>query len=193
MNFNHVPVSITPVQLSSNYASSFRYAVLDFDAFNQITFSCLLYNENGTYIGSTNVELNGCDYANWGRDDSYLIKYISNKLGFTPTNIMRPPNHCLMYAHDTSGNAIQYHYLFADGSGNLLLPDTFTRDVNGVIMNQSAAPALFEYLGYDVEGDPMPHDPLILDGSNNPILPDGYMVDSNGYVRDSSGQYIVVL
>jgi hypothetical protein len=76
-----IKVNETPLVLPERFIDSFRYAVQDFEAFNKISFNCLLYDASGAYIEARIVTMEGNDYANWGIDDNYVLDFLSAKLG----------------------------------------------------------------------------------------------------------------
>lgn len=46
------------------------------------TFRASLYDKDDIIIDRQFVTLESTDYLNWGNDDSYVIRFIANKLGF---------------------------------------------------------------------------------------------------------------
>lgn len=46
------------------------------------TFRASLYDKDDIIIDRQFVTLEGIDYLNWGNDDSYVIRFVANKLGF---------------------------------------------------------------------------------------------------------------
>lgn len=46
------------------------------------TFSVLCYDVNNKLIDTKFVSIEGTDYVNWGNDDSYIIRFVANQLGF---------------------------------------------------------------------------------------------------------------
>lgn len=46
------------------------------------TFTVSLYNVNDIVIDRQFVSIEGTDYVNWGNDDSYIIRFVANQLGF---------------------------------------------------------------------------------------------------------------
>jgi hypothetical protein len=47
------------------------------------TFRISLYDVDDNCFANKYVTLEGQDYLNWGTDDSYVMKFVSTKLGFT--------------------------------------------------------------------------------------------------------------
>jgi hypothetical protein len=46
-------------------------------------FRVSLYDENESCINNCFVSIDGEDYKKWSNDDSYIVKFVSAKLGFT--------------------------------------------------------------------------------------------------------------
>ena len=46
------------------------------------TFTVSLYDVNDIVIDRQFVSIEGTDYVNWGNDDSYIIRFVANQLGF---------------------------------------------------------------------------------------------------------------
>lgn len=46
------------------------------------TFSVLCYDIDDKLIDTKFVSIEGTDYVNWGNNDSYVIDFVANKLGF---------------------------------------------------------------------------------------------------------------
>lgn len=49
------------------------------------TFRVSLYDKDDIVIDRQFVTLENQDYLNWGSDDSYVIRFVANKLGFILT------------------------------------------------------------------------------------------------------------
>jgi hypothetical protein len=189
-------IPITPVVYSSEvkYISSFRYAVNDFDINNQITFRILLLDQNGQSLDVRQVELGGCDYANWGNDDTYLINYISSKLGFTPgtiqsSNVLL----CPLHITDTSNNNYNIVKLKYDSSMNIILPNNYTRDSSNNIIDANRNIVNYQFLIYNNDGVASVYGSVNIDENNNPLLPVGGYIDQDGYAKDSAGEHIVMV
>jgi len=197
MNLSAQTIEVVPTPFTPpvKYISGFKYSVMDFDAFQQITFNCNLYTSDGQYIDTKTVELSGCDYYGWGNDDTYLIDFLTRKLGLIPVPITLPPlnTSCPLPAHDISNNQVIFYYLKLDTSNNIVLPTTFTRDASNVVIDSSGIPILFQHLKYDFDGKPVTYNTIELDASFNPILPAGYTTDSNETIRDPNGEHIVLV
>ena len=80
---NPVKVDSTPFVPPTKYISSFRYSVMDFQAFNKITFNCNLFSSDSSLIENKIISMEGDDYKLWGEDDNYLIDFLAAKLGLT--------------------------------------------------------------------------------------------------------------
>jgi hypothetical protein len=195
LNTQTIEVVSTPFTPPIKYISGFKYSVMEFDAFQQITFNCNLYTSDGQYIDAMIVELSGCDYYGWGNDDTYLIDFLTRKLGLIPVPIVKPPlnTSCPLPAHDISNNDIIFYYLRLDTSNNAILPSSFSRDASNVVIDASGVPIKFQNLKYDFDGHPVVYNTLELDASYNPILPAGYTTDSNQTIRDPNGEHIVLV
>lgn len=193
----HFPITVSPapVIMPPKYITSFTYNVLDFEMFSKIVFNCHLFDADGTQLDAKTVEISGCDYYNWGNDDSYLINTLSSKLGLAAyPPIKKPPSTCFTTGFDLSGNSIKFKNLTVDSSGNIILPDGFKRDSSSnMILDNLGNPIQYKFLRYDVDGNPMVFQNIVLDQSNNPILPPGYVIDNHGSVRDSNGVHIVIV
>lgn len=197
MNLNIAPIEVVPTLFTPpiKYISRFKYSVVGFDAFQRIEFNCNLYTSEGEYIDSKMVDLSGCDYYGWGNDDTYLIDYLTRKLGLIPVPIVIPPLNttCPLPAHDISNNDIIFYYLTFDNSNNIILPSNFSRDASNILIDASGVPIKFQHLKYDFDGHPIAYNSLELDASYNPILPAGYTTDSNQTIRDPNGEHIILV
>jgi hypothetical protein len=189
-------IPVTPVLYSNDvkYISSFRYAVLDFDINHQITFRILLLDQNGQPLEVRQVEMAGCDYANWGNDDTYLINFISKKLGFS-TSIIQSPNisSCPLHITDASNNSYSLLKLQYDPSGNMILPLGYGRDANNNVVDSKGQIVTYQLLSYNTDGVAIPYGSVAVDSNQNPILPtDGY-IDTDGMAKDSLGEHIILV
>jgi len=93
MNFsNSINVLPSPFLQQPRYINYFKFSVTEFMPFASITLNCNLFTENNDYLDTKIVRMDGDDYKNWGNDDSYLIEFLSNKLGLTyyPTPVVEP-------------------------------------------------------------------------------------------------------
>lgn len=196
MSYSENPIPIVPVVYSSDvkYISSFRYAVNDFDVNKQITFRILLLDQNSQPLEVKTVELAGCDYANWGNDDTYLVNYISKKLGFTANTI--PCNNtqiCPFHTTDSSNNSFNLTKLMYDASNNLILPSGYSHDSNNNVIDSKGNIVSYQFLSFNDEGIAVPYGSLSVDSNNNVILPSDATIDSNGYARNNLGQHIIIV
>lgn len=195
MNSIKTPITVapSPIVLPPKYITSFDYTITDFEAYSKICFSCCLFDADNNILDTRTIEIAGCEYYNWGYDDSYLINILSQKLGLsTFPPIKKPISNCFKIGYDLSGNIIKFKNLTVDLSGNIILPNGFIRDPdNHAIIDTLRKPVEYKYLRYDVDGNPMVFQNLGLDQNNNPILPNGYVVDNTGSVRDPNGIHIV--
>lgn len=189
-------IPIVPVVYSSEikYISSFRYAVLDFDLNKQITFRVLLIDQNSQPLEVKTVELAGCDYANWGNDDMYLINYLTSKLGFSPGTIqLTNMSFCPFHITDASSNSFSLVKIRYDTSGNMVLSTGYTRDASNNVLDPKGVMVSYQLLSYNNEGSAVPYGSVSVDSNNNPILPNGGYIDSDGYARDSLGEHIIMI
>ena len=67
----------------------FNYRVRSLVLSESVSFSVILYDQFNKTLNIQTITINGEDYNNWGNDDTYIIKFICNKLGLTP-NITVP-------------------------------------------------------------------------------------------------------
>jgi len=196
MNSLKPPIAVapSPIILPPKYITSFDYTITDFEAFTKIAFLCNLFDADNNMLDTRTIEISGCEYYNWGYDDSYLINILSQKLGLSAFPVInKPPSNCFKIGYDLSGNIIKFKNLTIDLSGNIILPSGFTRDTTNAILDTVGKPIEYKYLRYDVDGNPMVFQSIVLDQNNNPILPTGYVVDNSGSVRDSNGIHIVIV
>lgn len=196
MNSVKTPITVapSPIVLPPKYITSFDYTITDFEAFTKICFSCNLFDTDNNMLDTRNIEISGCEYYNWGYDDSYLINILSQKLGLSAFPVInKPPSNCFKIGYDLSGNIIKFKNLTVDLSGNIVLPSGFTRDPTNAILDTVGKQVEYKYLRYDVDGNPMVFQNIVLDQNNNPILPTSYVVDNSGSVRDTNGIHIVIV
>ena len=189
-----IVVAPSPIILPPKYITSFDYTITDFEAFNKICFSCYLFDADNNLLDTRTIEISGCEYYNWGYDDSYLINILSQKLGLSALPVInKPASNCFKIGYDLSGNIIKFKNLTLDLSGNIILPSGFIRDPTNTIIDTVGKPVEYKYLRYDVDGNPMVFQSILLDQNNNPLLPPGYVIDNNGSVRDPNGIHIVIV
>jgi hypothetical protein len=197
MSSSKIPINVapSPIVLPPKYITSFDYTITYFEAFNKIAFICNLFDSDNNLLDTRNIEISGCEYYNWGYDDSYLINIISQKLGlsaFPP--VKKTISNCFKIGYDLSGNIIKFKNLTVDLSCNIILPNGFTRNPdNHAVVDTLRKPVEYKYLRYDVDGNPMVFQSIGLDQNNNPIFPNGYIIDNNGAVRDPNGIHIVIV
>ena len=138
MSSSKIPITVapSPIVLPPKYITSFDYTITDFEAYTKIVFLCNLFDSDNNLLDTRTIEIAGCEYYNWGYDDSYLINIISQKLGLsTFPPIKKPVSDCFKIGYDLSGNIIKFKNLTIDLSGNIILPSGFTRDPNNMIID----------------------------------------------------------
>jgi hypothetical protein len=85
--------NITPFTVSTtNTIASIAISTINLTLNTSATFSVQLFDSSGNIVGARIVVLSGDDYANWDRDDDYVIECIANQLGssYTPP-VVEPP------------------------------------------------------------------------------------------------------
>ena len=88
-SFNVVP---SPFLQQPKVVNYFKFGVSEFKPLECITFNCTLFTIDGQYIDTITISMCGNDYSNWGNDDTYLINFLTNKLGLTylPEPVVEP-------------------------------------------------------------------------------------------------------
>jgi len=192
MNLNRTPVTVkpSPVVQDPKYITSFNYAIIDFDAFKEMTFLCITFDDNGHQLSTHNVEISGEEYQKWGNNDTYIINLLSSKICLSP--IIKDNALNKIYALDTSGNPMEAYYLKHDSNKNTIIPEGFSYNQAQVLHNSKNKPVCYAFLQYDFEGRAIIVNPIPLDPNNKPILPDGYVTDPSGFIRHPSGVHIVI-
>jgi hypothetical protein len=90
MNETSVNVVPCPIVQQPKYVSKFKFNVMNFIPFQSIEFRCILLTQHNEYIESRIICMSGDDYVNWGNDDSYLINYLTSRLGLTNKESVEP-------------------------------------------------------------------------------------------------------
>ena len=76
---NIVPKEIVRTEV----ASRVDVQVMRLELFKQADLHVTVLSSDGRIIHSQPLTLQGDDYKAWSSDDSYLYKYVANKLGYT--------------------------------------------------------------------------------------------------------------
>jgi hypothetical protein len=71
--------------VSSITVNRFEIDSIDIRLFTSAIIRVNLFGLDGFRISVKNVLMEGDDYAKWGNDDQYIITFVMNSLGFTPT------------------------------------------------------------------------------------------------------------
>ena len=71
--------------VSSITVTRFEIDSIDIRLFTSAVIRVNLFGLDGFRVSVRNVLMEGDDYANWGNDDQYIITFVMNALGFTPT------------------------------------------------------------------------------------------------------------
>ena len=85
-------MNIVPREIvSTEVASRIEIHIIRVELFVQVDLHVTVISSNGNTICSQMVNITGDDYKAWSSDDSYLYKYVANKLGYTiaPTTAPR--------------------------------------------------------------------------------------------------------
>lgn len=72
--------------VSSITVNRFEIDSIDIRLFTSAVIRVNLFGLDGFRVSVRNVLIEGDDYANWGNDDQYIITFVMNSLGFTPTS-----------------------------------------------------------------------------------------------------------
>lgn len=78
MNNTEFPV-YPNVKRSVNICKA-RFQILEFNLFESVRVAVYLLNEFDTVMDSTQFVISGDDYAQWGNDDTYLVKLLKKKI-----------------------------------------------------------------------------------------------------------------
>uniref|UniRef100_A0A6C0EQA7 Uncharacterized protein n=1 Tax=viral metagenome TaxID=1070528 RepID=A0A6C0EQA7_9ZZZZ len=81
MSYNRT-INVSPFQQTVvNTITSFDIDIRNVILFTQAEIIVRFYNDLKQMIDLKVITISGDDYAQWGGDDTYILKYISNKLG----------------------------------------------------------------------------------------------------------------
>ena len=79
--------SILPYEIVSTITvNRFEIDAIDIRLFTSANIRVNLFDLAGFRVSTRNVLMEGDDYANWGNDDQYIVTFVMNALGFTPTD-----------------------------------------------------------------------------------------------------------
>ena len=71
--------------VSTLTVNRFEIDSIDIRLFTSAVIRVNLFDLNGFRVSVKNVLMEGEDYTNWGNDDQYILTFVINSLGFTPT------------------------------------------------------------------------------------------------------------
>jgi hypothetical protein len=78
--------SILPYEIVSTITvNRFEIDSIDIRLFSSANIRVNLFDLAGFRVSTRSVLMEGDDYANWGNDDQYIVSFVMNALGFTPT------------------------------------------------------------------------------------------------------------
>ena len=78
--------SILPYEIVSTITvNRFEIDSIDIRLFTSANIRVNLFDLAGFRVSTRSVLMEGDDYANWGNDDQYIVTFVMNALGFTPT------------------------------------------------------------------------------------------------------------
>ena len=81
---NQPVTTIQPFQqVTTQQICGFSLRVQQVTLFSGVTIAVNTYDQNNSLIGVQMVDINGAAYAAWGADDTYITRYVAEKLGFT--------------------------------------------------------------------------------------------------------------
>jgi len=90
-------MNIVPKEIvSTEVASRIDIRVMRLELYSHADLHVSVLSSDGRTIHSQPLTLQGSDYKAWSSDDSYLYKYVANKLGYTvapasaPTPVAEP-------------------------------------------------------------------------------------------------------
>ena len=78
--------NILPYEIVSTITvNRFEIDSIDIRLFTSANIRVNLFDLAGFRVSVRNVLMEGDDYTNWGNDDQYILTFVMNALGFTPT------------------------------------------------------------------------------------------------------------
>ena len=78
--------NILPFEIVSTLTvNRFEIDSIDIRLFTSAVIRVNLFDLNGFRVSVKNVLMEGENYTKWGNDDQYIISFVTNSLGFTPT------------------------------------------------------------------------------------------------------------
>ena len=81
---NQPVTTIQPFQqVTTQQICGFSIRVQQVTLFSGVTIAVNTYDQNNSLIGVQMVDIYGAAYAAWGADDTYITRYVAEKLGFT--------------------------------------------------------------------------------------------------------------
>jgi len=83
--------NILPFEIISTLTvNRFEIDSIDIRLFTSAVIRVNLFDLNGFRVSVKNVLMEGEDYSKWGNDDQYIVSFVINSLGFTPTVTVEP-------------------------------------------------------------------------------------------------------
>ena len=79
MNVDVVPA---PYVRPTINITSVQVRIMNIDLFKSVNVNATLISNND-FVDSKTFVLEGADYTGWGNDDTYIVKYVLNKLNLT--------------------------------------------------------------------------------------------------------------
>jgi hypothetical protein len=81
---NQPVTTIQPFQqVTTQQICGFSIRVQQVTLFSGVTIAVNTYDQNNGLIGVQMVDITGSAYDAWGSDDTYITRYVAEKLGFT--------------------------------------------------------------------------------------------------------------
>ena len=78
--------NILPFEIVSTLTvNRFEIDSIDIRLFTSAVIRVNLFDSNGFRVSVKNVLMEGENYTKWGNDDQYIVSFVINSLGFTPT------------------------------------------------------------------------------------------------------------
>lgn len=75
-------VEVVPVEIVTiKHKQYFSVNILRVEMFESVVISVLFYDETKAFLERVDLKLEGDDYTNWGKDDTYLVNYVATKYG----------------------------------------------------------------------------------------------------------------
>ena len=83
---------ITPCNIiTTKTITSYRIDRIEISLFKSATITVVLLDSAGSILDVKFINMTGAEYSKWDADDSYVVEFINNNLGFSSLPVVETP------------------------------------------------------------------------------------------------------